>query len=95
MRWQCPACSTPIRQQLMAAGDETPRPGVVYRCEVCRLELGLAPEADHLIVVPLPTDVADDRPPRNAAPPRIDGLTPGANAPWSLVEAPFRARTTY
>ena len=45
MPWKCPACSTPIRQQLTAAGDDSPRPGVIYRCSVCRLELVLAPEA--------------------------------------------------
>ena len=61
MPWKCPACSTPIRQQLTAAGDDTPRAGVVYRCNVCRLELILGPE-DKLVVAPLPADTAYDRP---------------------------------
>jgi hypothetical protein len=62
--WKCPACSTPIRQQLTAAGDATPRPGVIYRCGICRLELVLNPDADQMIIAPLPPDTADYQPPR-------------------------------
>ena len=60
MPWKCPACSTPIRQQLMAAGHPNPLPGVIYRCSVCRLELVIDPDSDRLIIAPLPTDTADD-----------------------------------
>ena len=65
MPWKCPACSTPIRQQLTAAGDDTPRPGVNYRCTVCRLELVLARDAQHMTTAPLSTETADDRPRRH------------------------------
>ena len=61
MPWRCPACSTPIRQQLTAAGDEKPRPGVIYRCGVCRLELVLNRDADQMIIAPLPPDIAKNR----------------------------------
>jgi DNA-directed RNA polymerase subunit RPC12/RpoP len=37
MSWQCPACSSRIAQK--TEDDALPRPGVVYRCHVCRLEL--------------------------------------------------------
>jgi len=49
MQWKFPACSTPSRQQLTATGVDTPRPGVDYRCSVCRLELILDPTTDELI----------------------------------------------
>jgi hypothetical protein len=61
MPWKCPACSTPIRQQLTAAGDYTPRPGIIYRCSVCRLELVLNPDADQMTIAPLPPDTDDDQ----------------------------------
>ena len=60
MPWKCPACSTPIRQQLTAAGDDSPRPGVIYRCSVCRLELVRDPDAHEMTAAPWPTDQADD-----------------------------------
>ena len=63
MPWKCPACSTPIRQQLSAAGDDAPRPSVIYRCNVCRLELVLNPAADQMIITPWPPDT-DDKPHR-------------------------------
>jgi hypothetical protein len=59
MPWKCPACSTPIRQQLMAAGDDAPRPGIIYRCSICRLELVL--DAGQMIVAPLAPDTDSDR----------------------------------
>ena len=65
MPWKCPACSTPIRQQLTAAGDDAPRPGRIYCCAVCRLDLTI--DGDHMTVAPIPpepADTADDRPPR-------------------------------
>ena len=36
MPWRCPACATPIPLGVL---EERPRPGTVYRCPVCRLEL--------------------------------------------------------
>jgi hypothetical protein len=62
MPWKCPACSTPIRQQLTEAGDEEPRPGHIYGCTVCHLELTIS--GDELIIAPILGDTADDRPPR-------------------------------
>jgi hypothetical protein len=67
MPWKCPACSTPIRQQLTAAGDDAPRPGVIYRCTVCRLELVLDPAAHEMTAhertaASSPGDMTDDGP---------------------------------
>ena len=36
--WLCPACQTSIRHEHEPL---SPRPGVIYRCHVCRLELVL------------------------------------------------------
>lgn len=49
MAWKCPACGIGINHQ-----QGTPRPHVVYRCHVCRLELVCA---NQLMVVPLQSDV--------------------------------------
>jgi predicted RNA-binding Zn-ribbon protein involved in translation (DUF1610 family) len=51
MPWKCPACQTQIEHD---ANMTTPRPGVIYRCHVCRLELKLDPETNKLILAPLP-----------------------------------------
>jgi predicted SprT family Zn-dependent metalloprotease len=54
MPWRCPACQTVVRQ-----GDretDVPRPGQVYRCHVCRLELVLDPTTKKLTVAPFPTE---------------------------------------
>jgi hypothetical protein len=53
MPWRCPACSTSIRPQLIAAGDDAPRLGRVYTCRVCRLELVLSDDGSQMIVTPL------------------------------------------
>lgn len=53
MPWKCPACSTFIRRELMAAGDETPQPERVYRCSICRLELVLNDDGTQMVVAPL------------------------------------------
>jgi hypothetical protein len=50
-RWRCPACSTEITHGL---NDEMPRPGIVYHCVVCRLELTLDETTNRLTVAPLP-----------------------------------------
>jgi hypothetical protein len=49
MPWRCPACDIEIRHN---EADDRPRPGSVYRCHVCRLELTLDAEKDRLSVVP-------------------------------------------
>ena len=36
MPWTCPACSLAIRH---AERESAPRPGVIYRCHICRFEL--------------------------------------------------------
>jgi len=40
MPWTCPACSSIIRHSDF---EEQPRPGVHYRCHVCRLDLIMDP----------------------------------------------------
>jgi hypothetical protein len=51
MPWRCPACSTQITHRL---NEEAPRPNVIYRCPVCRLELVVDPDQERLIVAPMP-----------------------------------------
>ena len=46
----CPACRLAI-QQFETEGD--PRPGAVYRCHVCRLELIVDAEQGTLALTPL------------------------------------------
>jgi hypothetical protein len=58
MPWRCPACSTPIRRELTAAGHEDPQPNRVYRCGICRLELVLGDDGKRMIVAPLGTQDA-------------------------------------
>jgi hypothetical protein len=36
MPWTCPAC---LQSIINDSRDRLPRPGVVYRCHVCRLDL--------------------------------------------------------
>jgi hypothetical protein len=54
MPWHCPACSTVIRHP--EGVDAVPRPGVVYRCSVCRLELMVDEKTGKLTVAPFPPD---------------------------------------
>jgi hypothetical protein len=56
MPWRCPACSTLIRTQLVAAGEDQPVRGKIYRCEVCRLELVLDDRGAQMTVAPLASD---------------------------------------
>jgi rubredoxin len=49
MSWKCPACSSRIQHH-----EEVPRPNVVYRCNVCRLELVVDPETGKMTLAPLP-----------------------------------------
>jgi hypothetical protein len=48
MPWTCPACSLAIRH---GESEPAPRPGVVYRCHVCRLELILDTQSNKLVLV--------------------------------------------
>ena len=59
MPWRCPACHIAIRH---SETEDRPRPGVLYRCHVCRLELKLDPTTDRLTVMPLPDDQANQKP---------------------------------
>jgi hypothetical protein len=52
MTWKCPGCGSDIRRS-----EETPRPGVVYRCHICRLELILDATTGRLTVA-LPPEAA-------------------------------------
>jgi DNA-directed RNA polymerase subunit RPC12/RpoP len=53
MPWKCPACSTQIRH---SDAEPAPRPGVIYRCPVCRLELVVDERTTKLTVAPLSDD---------------------------------------
>jgi hypothetical protein len=46
--WTCPACRTAIQHS-----EDLPRPSVVYRCHICRLELVSDPSTGKLIVAPM------------------------------------------
>jgi hypothetical protein len=50
MPWKCPACSTQIRH---SDAEPAPRPGVIYRCPVCRLELVVDERTNKLTVAPI------------------------------------------
>lgn len=50
MPWTCPACSLAIKH---SDQDANPRPGVVYRCHICRLELILDASSNKLVLAPL------------------------------------------
>jgi hypothetical protein len=58
MPWHCPACQEQIRH---SEAEERPRPGVIYRCHICRLELTLDMLNDTLIVVPVRDGENDKR----------------------------------
>jgi hypothetical protein len=47
---KCPACGTSIQLQTQ---DTLPRLGVIYRCNVCHLELVVNPKTGTLTVAPL------------------------------------------
>jgi hypothetical protein len=47
------ACSRPIRRELIAAGHETPEPGRIEPCAICRLELVLSDDRTRMVVAPL------------------------------------------
>ena len=56
MPWKCPACSSPIRGELIAAGHDVPEPDRIYRCAICRLDLVLSADGTRMIVAPMPSD---------------------------------------
>jgi hypothetical protein len=59
MPWRCPACETQIRH---SATEAEPRLGVVYRCNVCRLELVMDDVTQKLAVPPFPDESVAARP---------------------------------
>jgi hypothetical protein len=50
MSWRCPACEIPIDHTEL---EDRPRPRVIYRCHVCRLELVLDRATGKLTVPPI------------------------------------------
>jgi len=48
--WKCPACTSNIAH---SEADATPRPLVLYRCHICRLELVYDPALNKLVLAPL------------------------------------------
>jgi hypothetical protein len=58
MIWHCPACELEIAHHEL---EERPRPGVRYRCHVCRLELVVDPKIRILTVAPLREVAHDER----------------------------------
>jgi transposase-like protein len=58
MTWRCPACRLEIAHHEL---EQRPRPGVRYRCHVCRLELVVDPKSRMLTVAPLPEGARDER----------------------------------
>jgi predicted SprT family Zn-dependent metalloprotease len=57
MPWRCPACGIQIQH---SEAETAPRPGVRYRCHVCRLELVLDGDGHKLTVPPLGDDERRD-----------------------------------
>jgi hypothetical protein len=57
MHWKCPACGTDIRRT-----EDAPRPGVVYRCHICRLELILDALTGRLTVASFPPEATSSGP---------------------------------
>jgi hypothetical protein len=61
MPWRCPACHLPIGH---SASEDLPRPGAIYRCHVCRIELAVEPKTGKLTAAPVLShdeDSAKDR----------------------------------
>jgi hypothetical protein len=50
MPWTCPACSLAIHH---SETEASPRPGTVYRCHICRLELMLDTRTGKLVMIPM------------------------------------------
>jgi len=50
MRWRCPACREQIPHD---RSEATPRLGVIYRCQTCRLELVFDEQTRRLTMAPM------------------------------------------
>ena len=57
MPWTCPACQNSVRLSHL---ETAPRPGVTYRCPICRLELILDPQRGRMVVAPLRGEPDED-----------------------------------
>src|SRR5436190_20010003 len=53
MAWNCPACGSRIHGH-----QDMPRPGTIYRCHTCGLELVLSSTIDRLTVAPIESTAA-------------------------------------
>ena len=58
MPWHCPACRTTITH---SRTEDLPRPHVVYRCYVCRLELAFNEQTNQLELLPFLQSPEHDR----------------------------------
>ncbi len=56
VEWLCPACSTVIGHH---SSEDRPRPGSIYRCPVCRLELVGSRDTTGFSVAPLGGEAND------------------------------------
>ena len=74
MPWTCPACHHPIRHSVH---ESDPRPGVTYRCHICRLELIADVERGRMDLAPL---FSEDQPPSSPES-RRDGERPTRRRP--------------
>jgi hypothetical protein len=63
MPWTCPACQNAIQHSEI---ESAPRPGITYRCLVCRLELVMDPRRGKMTLAP-------NRAGEREAPPAIMG----------------------
>jgi hypothetical protein len=59
MPWRCPACHLPVQHH---EAEAMPRPGVIYRCHICRLELVMDRMTGKMTVAPLVTDDPPSKP---------------------------------
>ena len=62
MPWTCPACRFSIQHK-----DEAPKPGVVYRCHICRLDLVSDPTTGKMKLAPLTPTVQPKHPRKDSA----------------------------
>jgi hypothetical protein len=58
MPWKCPACYSQIAH---APYEDHPRPEVIYRCHICRLELVYDSRDGKLMLAPVEADEMDRR----------------------------------
>jgi hypothetical protein len=93
MPWTCPACRLTIRH---SDTESNPRPGVTYRCHVCRLELVVDTERSKMTVPPSAiehTDAPNESRPshcqRSKTPTRLN--TSGVRAASAALGSPHHA----